>query len=150
AVRRGCRHAIDRPAGHARADRGALDGATASADTEVRLQPAERRGGDDPRQERGRDQIAAAPRARFVAEIHLSLVPLPAIRNGCAGKAGTTSYGRRRKRRLGAGFWPAITRRQNPPSLLPRLLALAASECGLWTLLCCQVLASVGFETRSR
>jgi hypothetical protein len=30
------------------------------------------------------------------------------------------------------GFWPAITRRQNPPSLLPRLLALAASECGLW------------------
>src|SRR5205823_10115700 len=31
-----------------------------------------------------------------------------------------------------AGFWPAITRRQSPPSLLPRLAALAASECGLW------------------
>src|SRR5205823_11536943 len=31
-----------------------------------------------------------------------------------------------------AGFWPAITRRQSPPSLLPRLPALAASECGLW------------------
>src|SRR5437764_15485382 len=30
-----------------------------------------------------------------------------------------------------AGFWPAITRRQSPPSLLPRLPALAASECGL-------------------
>jgi len=32
---------------------------------------------------------------------------------------------------LQAGFWPAITRRQSPPSLLPRLPALAASECGL-------------------
>src|SRR5439155_822072 len=41
-------------------------------------------------------------------------------------------------RRLGslpailAGFWPAITRRQSPPSSLPRLPALAADECGLW------------------
>src|SRR5207249_9938356 len=39
-----------------------------------------------------------------------ALVPLPAIH---------------------AGFWPASTRRQSPPSLLPRLPALAASECGL-------------------
>ena len=31
-----------------------------------------------------------------------------------------------------ARFWPAITLRQSPPSLLPRLQALAASECGLW------------------
>src|SRR5207245_6488344 len=31
-----------------------------------------------------------------------------------------------------AGFWPAITRRQSPPSSLPRLPALAADECGLW------------------
>src|SRR6266508_2381583 len=31
-----------------------------------------------------------------------------------------------------AGLWPAITRRQSPPSSLPRLLALAADECGLW------------------
>jgi len=31
-----------------------------------------------------------------------------------------------------AGFWPAITRRQSPTSLLPRLAALAASERGLW------------------
>jgi hypothetical protein len=30
------------------------------------------------------------------------------------------------------GFWPAITRRQSPPSFLPRLPALAANECGLW------------------
>jgi hypothetical protein len=29
------------------------------------------------------------------------------------------------------GFWPAITRRQSPPSLSARLVALAASECGL-------------------
>jgi hypothetical protein len=27
---------------------------------------------------------------------------------------------------------PAITRRQSPPSPLPRLQALAADECGLW------------------
>src|SRR5436309_14960076 len=45
------------------------------------------------------------------AAARLPLVPLPAIH---------------------AGFWPAITRRQSPPSLLPRLPALAASECGLW------------------
>ncbi len=31
-----------------------------------------------------------------------------------------------------AGLWPAITRRQSPPSPLPRLPALAADECGLW------------------
>jgi hypothetical protein len=30
-----------------------------------------------------------------------------------------------------AGLWPAITRRQSPPSPLPRLQALAADECGL-------------------
>src|SRR5438552_19206170 len=45
------------------------------------------------------------------AAARLPLVPLPAIH---------------------AGFWPAITRRQSPPSLLPRPPALAASECGLW------------------
>src|SRR5438128_5313432 len=45
------------------------------------------------------------------AAARLPLVPLPAIH---------------------AGFRPAITRRQSPPSLLPRLPALAASECGLW------------------
>jgi hypothetical protein len=31
-----------------------------------------------------------------------------------------------------AGFWPAITRRQGPPSPLARLSSLAAVECGLW------------------
>src|SRR5213596_1102772 len=36
------------------------------------------------------------------------------------------------RRATHVGFWPAITRRQSPPSLLPRLPALAASECGLW------------------
>src|SRR2546427_3783198 len=45
------------------------------------------------------------------AAARLPLVPLPAIH---------------------AGFRPAITRRQSPPSLLPRLPALAAVECGLW------------------
>src|SRR5712691_838409 len=48
------------------------------------------------------------------------------------------------------GLWPAITRRQCPPSPLARLTSLAAVECGLWTLLCCQVLVSVGFARRSR
>jgi len=47
-------------------------------------------------------------------------------------RAGTTSYGRRRKRRLGAGSWPEITRRQSPPSPLARLSGLAAVECGIW------------------
>jgi UDPglucose 6-dehydrogenase len=31
-----------------------------------------------------------------------------------------------------AGFWPAITRRQSPPSPLARQTSLAAVECGLW------------------
>jgi hypothetical protein len=30
------------------------------------------------------------------------------------------------------GAWPAIARRQSPPSFLPRLAALAAYECRLW------------------
>ena len=53
---------------HARADRGALARAAAGADAEVRLQLLERRGGDDPRQDRGRGEVAAAPRARVAAE----------------------------------------------------------------------------------
>src|SRR5207244_12853214 len=84
----------------------------------------------------GADTVPAGARARRRVRprpVRTALVvPLPAIRNGCAGKAGTTSYGRRRKRRLGAGFWPAITRRQGPPSPLARLSSLAAGECGLW------------------
>ena len=43
-------------------------GAAAGADAEVRLQLLERRGGDDPRQDRGRDQEPPAPRARLAAE----------------------------------------------------------------------------------
>jgi hypothetical protein len=31
-----------------------------------------------------------------------------------------------------AGFCPAITLRQTPPSSSPRLLALASPECELW------------------
>jgi len=31
-----------------------------------------------------------------------------------------------------AGLWPAITRRQSPPSPLARQTSLAAVECGLW------------------
>src|SRR2546428_446354 len=30
------------------------------------------------------------------------------------------------------GLWPAITRRQSPPSPLPRQTSLGAGECGLW------------------
>ena len=59
---------VDRPAVDARADRLALAGAAAGADAQVRLQLLERRGGDDPRQDRGRGQVAAAPRARLAAE----------------------------------------------------------------------------------
>src|SRR5205823_7673030 len=55
-------------------------------------------------------------------------------------RGGRDRGGAGRLRRVGlvlrpathAGFWPAITRRQSPPSLLPRLPALAASECGVW------------------
>ena len=31
-----------------------------------------------------------------------------------------------------AGLWPAITRRQSPPSSSPRSTDLASSECDLW------------------
>jgi len=31
-----------------------------------------------------------------------------------------------------ARLWPAITRRQEPPSPLPRQPAFAADECGPW------------------
>src|SRR5207247_2687560 len=77
-------------------------------------------------------ELRDGERLRDRRRTHGGLVPLPAIQNGCAGKAGTTSCCRRRKRRLGAGFWPAITRRQSPPSPLARLFSLAAVECGLW------------------
>jgi hypothetical protein len=33
---------------------------------------------------------------------------------------------------MNSGVWPAIPRRQSPPSPLPRLQALAADECVLW------------------
>ena len=52
----------------ARADRGSLARAAAGADAEVRVQLRERRGGDDPREDRGRDQVASASRARLAAE----------------------------------------------------------------------------------
>ena len=44
----------------ARADREPLDGATAGPHAEVRVQPAERRGRDDPRQDRGCSQVACS------------------------------------------------------------------------------------------
>src|SRR5205814_8200874 len=62
------------------------------------------------RRGRGRERRAAAARVGAPLVPGL-LVPHPAIH---------------------AGFWPAITRRQSPPSLLPRLPALAASEYDLW------------------
>jgi 2-keto-3-deoxy-L-fuconate dehydrogenase len=71
-------------------------------------------------------------RLRDRRRTHGGLVPLSAIQDGRTGRAGTASYGRYRKRCLGAGFWPAITQRQSPPSPLARLSSLAAVECGLW------------------
>src|SRR5213078_3072837 len=58
---------VDRSSKHARDDREALARAAAGPHAEVRLQLLERGGGDDPRQDRGRDQVASAPRARFAA-----------------------------------------------------------------------------------
>src|SRR5207244_10195799 len=72
---------------------------------------ARRRPGDSVRRltRGGADTVPAGARARRRVRprpVRTALVvPLPAIRNGCAGKAGTTSFGRRRKRRLGAGLW---------------------------------------------
>ena len=68
AVGRARGDAVDRAPVDARADREALAGAAAGADAEVRLQLPERRRREDPRQDRGRDQVAAAPRARVAAE----------------------------------------------------------------------------------
>ena len=62
------RAAVDRAEVDARADRGSLARAAAGADAQVRLQLRERRGGDDPRQDRGCDQVASASRARLAAE----------------------------------------------------------------------------------
>src|SRR5439155_21571095 len=73
--------------------------------------PRERRpfGRDCREAEGGAGEVPAAlQRRRGSGARHL--VPLPAIH---------------------ARFWPAITRRESPPSSLPRLLAWAADECGL-------------------
>ena len=59
---------VDRAEVDARADRRALARAAAGAHAEVRVQLRERRGGDDPREDRGRDQVAPAPRTRLAAE----------------------------------------------------------------------------------
>src|SRR5205085_8211957 len=67
-VGRGGRARVDRAAVDARADRRPLARAAAGADAEVRLQLLERGGGDDPRQDRGSDQVAPAPRARVAPE----------------------------------------------------------------------------------
>ena len=69
-----------------------------------------------PASNRDRGAISGADRgrrgcARCVPRARTGLVPLPAIH---------------------AGFWPAITRRQSPPSPLARQTSLAAVECGLW------------------
>src|SRR6266545_6754127 len=80
----------------------------------------------------GSSRPTAGMRKKPAHSVASDPVPCPAIENGPAGKAGMASHGRHRERCLSAGFWPAITRRQSPPSPLPRLLALAADECGLW------------------
>ena len=68
AVGRARGDADDRAPVDAGADREPLARAAAGADAEVRLQLPERRRRDDPRQDRGRDQVAAAPRARVAAK----------------------------------------------------------------------------------
>ena len=64
-----------------------------------------------------------------------------AAQRGRAGDATRRPDGRGRRRSAEplvplpptlAGFWPAITRRQSPPSPLARQTSLAAVECGLW------------------
>src|SRR3989442_8589747 len=80
------------------------------------LQPADRSVDDRARRAEGKGlaRKGRAPLRRraeaLESEKHL-LVPLPAIH---------------------ACLWPAITRRQSPPSPLPRQPSLAAGECGLW------------------
>src|SRR5206468_7703615 len=64
----GGRARVDRPQVDAGTDRGTLAGAAAGADAEVRVQLRERRGCDDPRQDRGRDQVAPAPGTCLAAE----------------------------------------------------------------------------------
>src|SRR6185437_7497325 len=83
-LRRGGRARVDRPQVDARADRRALARAAAGADAEIRLQLRERRGGDDPRQDRGSDQVAPASRARLAAE---------AAREARSGFLGTLDAG---------------------------------------------------------
>src|SRR5205823_11399655 len=68
ALGRGGGAALDRTPVDARADREALPRAAAGAHAQVRLQLPECRGRDDPRQVRGRDQVAPAPRPRLAAE----------------------------------------------------------------------------------
>ena len=79
---------VDRPSEHARADRRALARAAAGADAEVRLQPPERRSGDDPRTRRrarsSRFSIARSSRCRSrspndgaVVALEVGIVGLP-------------------------------------------------------------------------
>src|SRR5258708_28433810 len=94
---RGGGDARDRAGEPARADRGPLARPEAGADPEVRLRLLQRRGGEDPPEERGRDQVAPAPRARLSPPSD-RLVPRPAMH---------------------AGFWPAGTRRAATSSVAP-------------------------------
>src|SRR4029079_9346776 len=77
--------AVDRPPVDARADPKALARAATGAHPEVRVQLSERRRREDPRQDRGRDQVAATSGARVPAEadhpelmaLEVGLVGLP-------------------------------------------------------------------------
>ena len=100
ALGRGGGAPLDRPPVDARADRLALAGAAAGADAEVRLQLLERRGGDDPRQDRGRREVAPAPRARLAPEADLGARRRRAARwRSRSGSSGFPERGRPRSSR---------------------------------------------------
>src|SRR5207247_1098738 len=67
-------------------DRESLAGAAAGADAEVRVQLLERRGGDDPRQDRGRGQVAPASRFGLAPEAdHVELGTRSVLEVGIVG-----------------------------------------------------------------
>ena len=142
ALGRGRCAAVDRATEHARADRRALDGAAAGADAQVRLQSPQRGRGDDPRQDRGCDQVASASGARLVAEADLpyrrsrsfgarggnrraaELRQVDAVpcAHGCAGD--------RRRRHGGHPGSPAhADRRRHPARARSRLRRSESSRC---------------------
>ena len=108
-----------------------------------RLEPRDREAGDHRRDQPPPGGEGGGARGRRHARLGVPLVGAPA--HGAGQGAGDRGVRHLRARgRVGrirglmplpamhTGPWPAITRRQSSPSLLPRLPALPASECDLW------------------